>query len=151
MVCTFLFSIFGWEHVWYASLGDFYVRCFYSHFIASAEIIQYVWPSRIPAPLFLMTYILSAVMCFCIAVMAGHHMYQVAKAETSVEGEEFVYLRKECQKRGRVCLSVSLRLVGWCIFMSCRPSRMLFTSEGRRTYNFSLTSVQAHSTSSSVY
>ena len=50
--------------------------------------------------MFLLTYILSAVLCFAVAVMGAWHIWSVASGETSVEAHDHDHYRKVAKRRG---------------------------------------------------
>lgn len=50
-----------------------------------------------------MSYILAAVMCLAVGIMAAWHLWSVAIGETSCEGHDFEIYRKLAKSRGEVC------------------------------------------------
>ncbi|KAK7682474.1 hypothetical protein QCA50_014274 [Cerrena zonata] len=58
------------------------------------------WPYRSPQMMFLLTYILAAVLCFAVTVMGAWHIWSVASGETSVEAHDHEHYRKIAKHRG---------------------------------------------------
>lgn len=50
--------------------------------------------------MFLLTYILAAVMCFAVTVMGAWHIWSIACGETSVEAQDHEHYRKMAKRRG---------------------------------------------------
>ncbi|GLB45772.1 putative DHHC palmitoyltransferase family protein, partial [Lyophyllum shimeji] len=49
---------------------------------------------------FIITYLLSVVLCLAVGIMLAYHLYGVARAETSVEGQDFEVYRRKARERG---------------------------------------------------
>ncbi|EIM86060.1 zf-DHHC-domain-containing protein [Stereum hirsutum FP-91666 SS1] len=79
---------------WYTLLGwDFILMAFGMHWNAK-------WPFLVPSVVFIMSYILAAVMCLAVGIMAAWHLWSVAIGETSCEGHDFEIYRKLAKSRG---------------------------------------------------
>lgn len=56
-----------------------------------------------PQLCFIVSYLLSVVMCLAVLVMLLWHLWGVAHGETSVEAQDHAVYRKIAKDRGEVC------------------------------------------------
>ncbi|KAF8643163.1 hypothetical protein AX16_009206 [Volvariella volvacea WC 439] len=61
---------------------------------------QYNWEYHMPQVAFVLMYILSAVLCLCVAVMLLYHLYGISCGETSVEAQDHEVYRAVAKDRG---------------------------------------------------
>ncbi len=64
--------------------------------------LQEPWPYFAPPMAFLLTYILSVVLCMAVTAMAGWHLFMIASGETSVESQDHELYRRVARDRGEV-------------------------------------------------
>ncbi len=64
--------------------------------------LQEPWPYFVPPMAFLLTYILSVVLCMAVTAMAGWHLFMIASGETSVESQDHELYRRVARDRGEV-------------------------------------------------
>lgn len=57
-----------------------------------------------PAFCFILSYMLSVVLCLAVAIMLLWHLWGIAKGETSVEAQDHEIYRKVAKERGEVSL-----------------------------------------------
>ncbi|KAI0819261.1 DHHC palmitoyltransferase-domain-containing protein [Trametes gibbosa] len=88
VISTFFYALFGWKQVALA-LGWF----------------EDPWPFFAPQMAFLLTFILSVVLCLAVSAMAGWHLYMVACGETSVETQDHEQYRKIASQRGETFIN----------------------------------------------
>ena len=72
--------------------------------------VQFMWHHRVPSVVFMLTYIISAVLCLAVGVMLMYHLLSIASGVTSVEIHDHEEYRKQARARGEVsmaCLSSS--------------------------------------------
>lgn len=58
------------------------------------------WPYRVSLTLYLLTYILSAVLCLAVGVMCAWHLAAISAAETSVESQDHEVYKRIARNRG---------------------------------------------------
>jgi palmitoyltransferase len=63
------------------------------------------FPYRVPPLAFMLIFILAAVIALAVSIMAGWHLWSIAKGETSVEGQDHEHYRKMARGRGEVRFS----------------------------------------------
>jgi len=56
----------------------------------------------VPELMYLMTFILSLVLCFAVGVMLIYHLYGISHGETSVEAQDHDEYRRKARGRGEV-------------------------------------------------
>jgi len=71
----------------------------YPHLIDSLGITYKKWEHNVPEVLFIMIYILSAVLCFAVTVMLMYHLYAVMNGETAVENQDHEQYRQLARQR----------------------------------------------------
>ncbi|EPQ52473.1 zf-DHHC-domain-containing protein [Gloeophyllum trabeum ATCC 11539] len=77
-----------------------YVAIGYPSFLeAIGYHYQPIWPYRVPALAFVLTYILAGVLSLAVAVMLGWHLWSISLAETSVESQDHDHYRKVAKAR----------------------------------------------------
>ena len=64
-----------------------------------------MWEHYVPEIAFLLIYILAAVLCLAVAVMASYCVYGITCGETSVESQDYGHPRKMARGRGEVSRS----------------------------------------------
>ena len=67
-------------------------------------VLQSRWTHQTPGLAFVLTYILSAVLCFAVGIMLAYHIWTISLGETSVEGQDHEVYRKVAKSRGDVSL-----------------------------------------------
>ncbi|KAL0953314.1 hypothetical protein HGRIS_004561 [Hohenbuehelia grisea] len=85
VLATFCFAALGYPHMLEA-LGITFSRD--------------PWPYHVPEIAYILTYILSGVLCLAVGVMFAYHLYTVAGGETSVEGQDHEHYRSVAKGRG---------------------------------------------------
>lgn len=60
------------------------------------------WVHTMPQLCFIISYILSFVMCLAILIMLLWHLWGIARGETSVEAQDHTVYRKTAKDRGEV-------------------------------------------------
>jgi hypothetical protein len=68
----------------------------------SLKQLQYNWPYLMPQLSFILTYILSVVLCLAVGIMLSWHLWSICKGETSVEGLDHDVYRNVAKQRGEV-------------------------------------------------
>lgn len=76
------------------------------------KLLQDDWPYLMSQLPFIVTYILSIVLCLAVGIMLMWHLWSVCKGETSVEGLDHDVYRNVAKQRGDVSLS-PLDLLSW--------------------------------------
>ena len=67
-------------------------------------LVQFAWTHRVPSVLFLLTYIISAVLCLAVGIMLMYHLGSIAMGVTSVEAHDHEEYRKQARARGEVSM-----------------------------------------------
>ncbi|GLB40770.1 putative DHHC palmitoyltransferase family protein [Lyophyllum shimeji] len=89
VLSTLSFSTLGYPHL-FSALG-----------LGLGTSVPYEeWPHRVPEIAFIITYLLSVVLCLAVGIMLAYHLYGVARAETNVEGQDFEVYRRKARERG---------------------------------------------------
>ncbi|KAF5374532.1 hypothetical protein D9615_009074 [Tricholomella constricta] len=83
VVSTFCVSVLGYTQLLEA-LGITYTR----------------WPYHVPEIAYIITYLLSVVICLAVGIMLSYHLYSISWAETSVEGQDHEVYRRKAKSRG---------------------------------------------------
>ncbi|KAI1797062.1 DHHC palmitoyltransferase-domain-containing protein [Ganoderma leucocontextum] len=86
------------------------------------------WPHLAPPVAFLLTFILSGVLCMAVTAMAGWHLYMIACGETSVESQDHEYYRKIARQRGESFVN--------CYDMGYLKNLQLFFNVGQDGYPY---------------
>jgi len=63
------------------------------------------WTHRVPSVLFLLTYIISVVLCLAVGIMLMYHLGSIAMGVTSVEAHDHEEYRKQARARGEAFLN----------------------------------------------
>ncbi|PIL35325.1 hypothetical protein GSI_02050 [Ganoderma sinense ZZ0214-1] len=111
VIATGCFIAFGWRKVLVA-LGWF----------------EEPWPYFAPPMAFLLTFILSGVLCMAVTAMAGWHLFMVACGETSVESQDHEHYRRIAQQRGESFIN--------CYDMGYLKNLQLFFNVGQDGYPY---------------
>jgi len=61
---------------------------------------QSTWPHHVPMLIYILMYILSAVLCLAVGIMLSYHLWTVASGETSVESQDHDVYRDVAKSRG---------------------------------------------------
>lgn len=61
------------------------------------------WVHTMPRLCFIISYMLSVVMCIAVLMMLLWHLWAVARGETSVEAQDHAVYRRTAKDRGEVC------------------------------------------------
>lgn len=109
VLSTFLFSVLGLPRV-FDALGMTFVP----------------WTHAIPAFCFLMSYMLSIVLCLAVFIMLLWHIWGIAKGETSVEAQDHEIYRKIAKDRGEAFVN--------SYDLGKRKNLALFFNVGRHRY-----------------
>ncbi|THH19200.1 hypothetical protein EW146_g1916 [Bondarzewia mesenterica] len=121
---TFWFSILGLDHL----LDALGIR-FDDH-----------WPYRMPAVIYIMIWVLSAVMCLAVGTMLLWHLWSVAIGETSVEGHDHDVYRSLAKSRGETFVNskrknlelfLNIGPEGYPLYTLLLPLRVLPYTDGR--------------------
>ncbi|TFY74070.1 hypothetical protein EWM64_g9943 [Hericium alpestre] len=79
---------------WYCALG-------WSYLVDALGLdFDYQWPYRVPALVYIITYMLSVVMCLAVFTMLAWHLWSIAQGESSVENHDHEHYRKVAASRG---------------------------------------------------
>ncbi|KDQ24316.1 hypothetical protein PLEOSDRAFT_1046443 [Pleurotus ostreatus PC15] len=84
VLSTFCFSTLGYPYILDA-LGVNYMR---------------EWPHHVPELAYILTYILSVVLCFAVGIMLSYHLWTISKGETTVETHDHEHYSKLANSRG---------------------------------------------------
>jgi palmitoyltransferase len=98
------FVVLGYNHVLDA-LGVNWPVCrwqLYSLPYQNSFLFQVKWPYHIPQVIFILFYILAAVMAFAVGVMCAYHVWTVSSGETTVEAQDHEVYRNMATSRGEV-------------------------------------------------
>jgi len=128
VVSTFCLAILGFPHALDA-LGLTYVA---------------PWEHHVPMLAFILTYILSAVLCLSVGIMLAYHLWTIASGETSVEAQDHEIYRKVAKSRGEEFINSydvgklkNLRLFfnvgenGYSMYTLLLPLRIMPYTDGR--------------------
>jgi palmitoyltransferase len=74
----------------------------FSPYDVTDSLMQFAWPHHVPAVAFMLTYILSAVLCLAVGIMLMYHLWSIASGVTSVEAHDHEEYRKQARARGEV-------------------------------------------------
>jgi len=89
----------------YLVLGSFFFSFLgFPHAIDAVGLNFVPWVHTIPQLCFIISYILSVVMCIAVLVMLLWHLWGVAGGETSVEAQDHAVYRKVAKDRGEIAL-----------------------------------------------
>ncbi|KAJ8693123.1 hypothetical protein PTI98_010367 [Pleurotus ostreatus] len=58
------------------------------------------WPHHVPELAYILTYILSVVLCFAVGIMLSYHLWTISKGETTVETHDHEHYSKLANSRG---------------------------------------------------
>ncbi|TFK83738.1 hypothetical protein K466DRAFT_497900 [Polyporus arcularius HHB13444] len=86
------------------------------------------WPYFAPPMAFLLTYILSVVLCMAVTAMAGWHLFMIASGETSVESQDHELYRRVARDRGETFVN--------CYDLGYRKNLQLFFNVGPDGYPY---------------
>ncbi|KIJ52373.1 hypothetical protein M422DRAFT_25993 [Sphaerobolus stellatus SS14] len=111
IVCSFCFFTLGWPTLW-----------------ASFDYFDESWNYWTPSWAFMLEYILSAVICLCLIVMCGWHLWSVMNGETSVDNHDFDGYRKLAKSRGDTFIN--------CYDLGYRRNLELFFNLGPNGYPY---------------
>jgi hypothetical protein len=68
----------------------------------STKLIPNKWPHAVPGVMFMLSYVLSLVLCLAVGIMLSWHIFTIMRGETSVEGHDHRYYRISAERRGEV-------------------------------------------------
>lgn len=103
-----------------------------------------VWPYHVPVVMFILEYILSAVLCFAVGIMLMFHLWTISHGETSVESQDNEFYGRIAKSRGEAFVNSydlgkfnNLKLFfnvgssGYPIYTLFVPFRILPYTDGR--------------------
>ena len=107
VVATFCLSVTGYGKVIVALGFDYHVRLLsfsvtWHSLIHPTCRVQNLWPHHVPAVAFVLTYILSAVLCLAVGVMLLYHLWSISSGVTSVEAHDHEEYQRKARARGEV-------------------------------------------------
>ncbi|KAF9069422.1 zf-DHHC-domain-containing protein [Rhodocollybia butyracea] len=127
-ISTFCFCFLGYPQV----------------FDAFGLTLQTVWPYHVPVVMFILEYILSAVLCFAVGIMLMFHLWTISHGETSVESQDNEFYGRIAKSRGEAFVNSydlgklnNLKLFfnvgssGYPIYTLFVPFRILPYTDGR--------------------
>ncbi|KAI9574042.1 DHHC palmitoyltransferase-domain-containing protein [Boletus coccyginus] len=85
--------------------GFFFSSLGYSHAIDALGLRFVPWVHTIPQLCFIISYMLSVVMCIAVLMMLLWHLWAVARGETSVEAQDHAVYRRTAKDRGETFIN----------------------------------------------
>ncbi|THU96387.1 hypothetical protein K435DRAFT_892742, partial [Dendrothele bispora CBS 962.96] len=83
-----------------------YVLLGYQQFLNALGLsFQILWPYHVPVIAYLLTFILSCILCFAVGIMLIVALWSVMKGETSVEAQDHEIYRKVALNRGEAFIN----------------------------------------------
>jgi len=74
------------------------------HHSANAHYMrQNHWPYMVPQLAYILTYMLSVVICIAVFIMLCWHLWGIARGETTVEAQDHEVYKRIAKDRGDVC------------------------------------------------
>jgi hypothetical protein len=104
-------------------------------YLSPSRCFQVKWPYHIPQVIFILFYILAAVMAFAVGVMCAYHVWTVSSGETTVEAQDHEVYRKMATSRGEVRVLAHSSLEGTQSFTRSLLTRMTLDEERISSYS----------------
>ncbi|KAG6901654.1 hypothetical protein C0995_009545 [Termitomyces sp. Mi166 len=93
VLSTFCYAILGYKQL-IDALGITFVRTLLT------RLRQTEWKHRVPALVYIIIYLLAAVLCLAVGIMLSYHVWSISCGETTVEGQDHEVYTKKAKSRG---------------------------------------------------
>jgi len=77
----------------------------YRQLLEALGVTFHAWSYNVPEVIYIMTYILSVVICLAVGVMVSFHLWGIANGETSVEAQDHEVYRTRAKSRGETFIN----------------------------------------------
>ncbi|KAF8126947.1 DHHC palmitoyltransferase-domain-containing protein [Boletus edulis] len=113
----------------YLVIGSFFfIVLGYQHAVDALGLRFVPWVHTMPRLCFIMSYILSVVMCFAVLIMLLWHIWGVVRGETSVEAQDHKVYQRNAKERGEAFVN--------SYDLGVRKNLVLFLNIGPNGYPF---------------